>query len=104
MHICIDPIGASSVVFGDILVSLVLSLFEDQKSALRINTLQPHIFGIPRRHRNRNINFLWQRALGRHHERQQGEDAEPEGNVWQHLIDRFQTNLDDWNGVEEEGV
>ena len=103
-HICIDPIGASSVVFGDILVSLVLSLFEDQKSAMRINTLHPHIFGIPRRHRNRNINHLWQRALGRHHERQQGDDTEPEGNVWQYLIDRFQTNLDDWNGVEEEGV
>ena len=104
IHICIDPIGAASVVFGDILVSLVLSLFEDQQSALRIHTLQPHIFGIPRRHRNRNINHLWQRALGRNHERQDGDNTEHEGNVWQYLIDRFQTNLDDWNGVEEEGA
>ena len=104
MHICIDPIGAASVVFGDILVSLVLSLFEDQKSALRINTLHPHIFGVPRRHRNRNINHLWQRALGRHHERQNEDNNEREENVWQHLIDRFQTNLADWNGVEEEEV
>ena len=104
MHICIDPIGAASVVFGDILVSLVLSLFEDQKSALRINTLHPHIFGTPRRHRNRNINHLWQRALGRHHERQNEDNNEHEENVWQHLIDRFQTNLADWNGVEEEEV
>ena len=103
MHICIDPIGASSVVFGDILVSLVLSLFEDQKSALRINTLHPHIFGTPRRHQNRNINHLWQRALGRHYNERREEDAEPEENIWQYLIDRFQTNLDDWSGVEEDG-
>ena len=104
MHICIDPIGAASVVFGDILVSLVLSLLEDQRSALRINTLHPHIFGGPRRHRNRNINILWQRALGRHHNRENEDNNEHEENVWQHLIDRFQTNLADWNGVEEEEV
>ena len=104
MHICIDPIGAGSVVFGDILVSLVLSLFEDQKSALRINTLHPHIFGVPRRHRNRNVNHLWQVALGRHIQQCRDENAGPEGNIWQHLLDRFQTNLDDWSGAEEEGV
>ena len=28
----------------------------------------------------------------------------PEDNIWQHLLDRFQTNLDDWSGAEEEGV
>ena len=106
MHICIDPIGAGSVVFGDILVSLVLSLFEDQQSALRINTLHPHIFGVPRghRHRNRNINHLWQRALGNHYNQRRDENAEPQDNIWQHLLDRFQTNLDDWSGAEEEGV
>ena len=104
MHICIDPIGANSVVFGDILVSLVLSLFEDQKSALRISTLHPHIFGTVVRHRNRNINHLWQRALGNRYNQRREENTEPEENIWQHLIDRFQTNLDDWSGVEEEGV
>jgi hypothetical protein len=104
MHICIDPIGASSVVFGDILVSLVLSLFEDQKSAMRINTLHPHIFGVPRRHRNPNIHHLWQRALGRHHNERREENDGPEDNIWQHLLDRFQTDLDDWSGAEEEGV
>ena len=104
MHICIDPIGAGSVVFGDILVSLALSLFEDRQSALRINTLHPHIFGVPRRHRNRNVNHLWQVALGRHLHQRRDENTEPEDNTWQHLLDRFQTNLDDWSGAEEEGV
>lgn len=103
MHICIEPVGAASVVFGDIIVSLVLSLFEDQKSALRINTLHPHIFGIPRQHRNRNVDQIWHVALGRHRNQRREENTEPEENVWQHLLDRFQTHLHDWDDSEEEG-
>ena len=55
-------------------------------------------------HRNRNINHLWQRALGQHYNERREENDRPEDNIWQHLLDRFQTNLDDWSGAEEEGV
>ncbi len=109
--ICIDPIGASSVVFGDVLVTLVLSLYDDQISARRINTLSHHVFGRPdhlRRRRNPNIDHLWQRALGhrplrfQHLDEEDEEDDEALPIAWQRLLDRFQTNLADWT-TEEDG-
>mgnify|MGYP001208774765 CR=1 FL=1 len=109
--ICIDPIGASSVVFGDVLVTLVLSLYDDQISARRINTLTPHVFGQPpnsRRRRNANIDHLWQRALGnrplrfQHLDEEDEEDDDALPMAWQRLLDRFQTNLADWTVEEDE--
>ena len=107
--ICIDPIGASRVVFGDVLVTLVLSLYDDQVSARRINTLSHHVFGRPpnsRRRRNANIDHLWQRALGntplrfQHLDEEDEEDDQTLPVAWQRLLDRFQTNLADWT-IEE---
>jgi hypothetical protein len=90
-------------VFGDVLVTLVLSLYDDQISARRINTLSQHVFGQPfgRPRRNANIDHLWQRALG---QAQQGEndDNTELPIVWRRLLDRFQTNLADWT-LEEDG-
>ena len=109
--ICIDPIGANRVVFGDVLVTLVLSLYDDQISARRINTLSHHVFGRPtnsRRRRNANIDHLWQRALGntplrfQHLDEEEEEDDEALPMAWQRLLDRFQTSLADWT-IEEEG-
>jgi len=108
--ICIDPIGAGRVVFGDVLVTLVLSLYDDQISARRINTLSHHVFGHPfgRRRRNVNIDHLWQRALGNTPLRFQhlGEEDEVDDQAlpiaWQRLLDRFQTSLADWT-LEEDG-
>ena len=100
--ICIDPIGAHTVVFGDILVNLVLSLYDDTMSARHINTLQRHVFGEPdhvrTRRVNRNIDHLWRRALGD----VPGEADDPQNPIpaipfWIH---RFQTRLSDFN---EEG-
>ncbi len=102
--ICIDPIGAHTVAFADVLVNLVLSLYDDTMSARHINTLQRHVFGPPEylrtRRVNRNIDHLWRRALG--------DMPEPEGDPqalfqqWRLLIDRFQTNLADWTMVQED--
>ena len=101
--ICIDPIGANRVVFGDVLVTLVLSLYDDQISARRINTLSHHVFGHPfgRPRRNANIDHLWQRALGHAYQREDADNAELPI-VWRRLLDRFQTNLADWT-LEEDG-
>ena len=108
--ICIDPIGASRVVFGDVLVTLVLSLYDDQVSARRINTLSHHVFGRPpnsRQRRNANIDHLWQRALGnrplryQHLGEEDDEDDQALPMAWQRLLDRFQTNLADWT-IEED--
>ena len=103
--ICIDPVGANRVVFGDVLVTLVLSLYDDQISARRINTLSHHVFGRPpgRPRRNANIDHLWRRALGNTPLRFQhlDEEDEPEDQAlpmaWQRLLDRFQTSLADWS-------
>jgi len=111
--ICIDPIGAGRVVFGDVLVTLVLSLYDDQISARRINTLSHHVFGRPnqsRRRRNANIDHLWQRALGNtplrfQHLDQEEEEEEGDQTIpmaWQRLLDRFQTSLADWTLEEDE--
>ena len=108
--ICIDPIGANRVVFGDVLVTLVLSLYDDQISARRINTLSQHVFGQPfgRPRRNANVDHLWRRALGNIPLRFQHLDEEDEEGdqtlpmAWQRLLDRFQTSLADWT-LEEEG-
>lgn len=102
--ICIDPIGANKVVFGDVLVTLVLSLYDDQISARRINTLSHHVFGRPlgRPRRNANIDHLWQRALGHAHQGEDTDNAELPI-VWRRLLDRFQTNLADWSTEEDEG-
>ena len=111
--ICIDPIGAGRVVFGDVLVTLVLSLYDDQISARRINTLSHHVFGRPnqsRRRRNANIDHLWQRALGNtplrfQHLDQEEEEGEGDQTIpmaWQRLLDRFQTSLADWTLEEDE--
>ena len=99
-----DPIGANRVVFGDVLVTLVLSLYDDQISARRINTLSQHVFGRPfgRPRRNANIDHLWRRALGNtplrfqhlEEEDEEGDQRLPMG--WQRLLDRFQTSLADW--------
>ena len=108
--ICIDPIGAGLVVFGDVLVTVVLSLYDDQISARRINTLAPHVFGPTRRGliRQRNIDHLWRRALGntplqyRHLVEENEEEDQTLPMVWQRLIDRFQTNLADWTNEEDD--
>ena len=104
--ICIDPLNAHTVVFGDILVNLVLALYDDQISARHIDTLAPHVFG-GRRHRRaghyprNNIDHLWRRALGN---MPPGEvpDAHALFQQWRRVVDRFQTNLDDWAIEEEE--
>jgi hypothetical protein len=108
--ICIDPVNAHTVVFGDILVNLVLALYDDQMSARHIDTLARHVFGPQRVRRagqyglpggrNVNIEHLWRRALG-------NMPGEPEDHrdlfqQWRRVIDRFQTNLDDWSEEEEE--
>jgi hypothetical protein len=102
--ICIDPVGANRVVFGDVLVTLLLSLYDDQISARRINTLSHHVFGTPHNHprrRNANIDHLWRRALG--NTPVVGEAPLPQiPVVWQRLLDRFQTSLSDWT-TEEDG-
>ena len=103
--ICIDPINPHTVVFGDILVNLVLALYDDQLSARHIDTLARHVFGGHRvRHaghygRN-NIEHLWRRALGN----MPGEDPDPQAlfQQWRRVVDRFQTNLADWPTEEEE--
>ena len=110
--ICIDPVGASKVVFGDVLVTLVLSLYDDQISARRINTLSHHVFGRPNhpRRRNTNIDHLWRRALGNaprppltfQHEDPTAAPNQELPIVWRRLLDRFQTNLADWT-LEEDG-
>ncbi|MCH2637591.1 MAG: hypothetical protein MKZ56_04420 [Candidatus Thalassarchaeum sp.] len=125
--ICIDPVSAHTVVFGDILAGLVLALYDDQMSARHIDTLARHVFG-PRtvRHanpgvRNVNIENLWRRALGnmpgeagdprrlyRRWRRARGEvpdepvDHRALFEQWRRVIDRFQTNLEDWSIEEEE--
>jgi hypothetical protein len=104
--ICIDPLNAHTVVFGDILVNLVLALYDDQMSARHIDTLARHVFGGHRvRHagnygRN-NIERLWRRALGN---MPPGEEPHPEAlfQQWRRVVDRFQTNLADWPIEEEE--
>ena len=108
--ICIDPVNAHSVVFGDILVNLVLALCDDEMSARHIDTLARHVFGMDRHGlrrrrqgvRRANIEHLWRRALGN----MPGEDL-PENHrelfqQWRNVIDRFQTNLADWTEEEEE--
>jgi hypothetical protein len=102
--ICIDPVGAHTVVFADVLVNLVLSLYDDTMSARHINTLQRHVFGpsenLRTRRVNRNINHLWRRALGNMPENE--EDPQALFQQWRLLIDRFQTNLDDWTLDQED--
>ena len=102
--ICIDPLNSHTVVFGDILVNLVLALYDDQMSARHIHTLTPHVFGTVgpglHRPRNHNIENLWRRALGN----MPGERTNP-GELfeqWRRVIDRFQTNLADWTEEEDE--
>jgi len=104
--ICIDPVNAHTVVFGDILVNLVLALYDDQMSARHIDTLARHVFGrrrVPRAGqygRNVNIEHLWRRALGNMPGQQQ--DHREMFRQWRRVIDRFQTNLEDWSEEEEE--
>ena len=99
--ICIDPIGAHTVVFGDILVNLVLSLYDDTMSARHINTLQRHVFGEPDHLRprrvNRNIDHLWRRALGDMPGDDDPQNPIPAIPFWIH---RFQARLSDF---EQEG-
>ena len=99
--ICIDPVGAHNVVFGDILVTLVLSLYDDTNSARHINTLGRHVFGTPERMRRRNVNIehLWRRAIGNPPYQDNGQLTD----TMQRFIRRFQTNLMDWT-QEEEGA
>ncbi len=100
--ICIDPVGAQNVVFGDILVTLVLSLYDDINSARLINTLGRHVFSTPERMRRRNVNIehLWRRAIGNP---PYGQNNDQLTDTMQQFIRRFQTNLLDWS-QEEEGV
>ena len=110
--ICIDPLNAHTVVFGDILVNLVLALYDDQISARHIDTLAQHVFGTRRRNRRgelyerNNIEHLWRRALGNMPPREDlpGEvpAAEALFQQWRRVVDRFQTNLADWPMEEEE--
>jgi hypothetical protein len=103
--ICIDPIGAHTVLFADVLVNLVLSLYDDTMSARHINTLHRHVFGTPEHMRprrvNRNIDHLWRQALGN---APPGEENPNEALpiVWRQLLDRFQTNLADWTDMEDD--
>ena len=107
--ICIDPVNAHTVVFGDVLVNLVLALYDDQMSARHIDTLARHVFGgvhterFGRQRRNANIEHLWRRALG-NMPREPGvpEDHRALFQQWRRVIDRFQTNLADWSEEEEE--
>ncbi len=104
--ICIDPLNAHTVVFGDILVNLVLALYDDQISARHIDTLARHVFGRRRPqhgglYERNNIEHLWRRALGN---MPPGEapPAEALFQQWHRVVDRFQTNLADWPIEEEE--
>ena len=99
-HICIDPVGAPNVVFGDILVTLILSLYDDQTSARHIDTLARHVFGGPSRRRITDVQQLWQRALGNMPEQELAPNELFE--QWRRVIDRFQTNLADWSDEEGE--
>tara|TARA_B100001996_G_scaffold162522_1_gene123962 strand:+ start:1983 stop:2888 length:906 start_codon:yes stop_codon:yes gene_type:complete len=102
--ICIDPIGTTDVLFGDILVNLVLALYDDMNSARHISTLGRHVFSIPARMRRRNVNIehLWRRALGNIPEEVEG-DPRAMFQQWRQVVDRFQTNLEEWNwSLEEE--
>ena len=99
-HICIDPLRARSVVFGDILVTLVLSLYDDQTSARHIDTLARHVFGGPTRRRITDVQQLWRRALGNMPNQEM--DPNEVFQQWRDVIDRFQTNLADWSDEEGE--
>ena len=105
-HVCIDPIGPGQVVFGDVLATLVLSLYDDQISARHIDTLARHVFGGPinRHRRNPNIENLWRRALGTmpQEDVEEGEPPSADAVQLRWLIDRFQTNLTDWTQGEDE--
>ena len=108
VFVCIDldPRGKPDVVFGDILVSLTLALANDKVTALRITTLQQHVFGWranTRHHRRRNIAFdhLFARAHGTAPVQGTEHDHLVDwSNRMRHLVHRFQTNLDDF--MEEE--
>ena len=109
--ICIDPVNANSVVFGDILVNLVLALCDDEMSARHIDTLARHVFGMERHSLRRrrehgarpaNIEHLWRRALGNMPGEDVAENNRELFRQWRNVIDRFQTNLADWTEEEEE--
>jgi hypothetical protein len=108
VFVCIDldPRGKRDVVFGDILVSLVLALANDMNTALQITTLQQHIFGSRRnmRHHRRPI-IAFDHLFARAHGTAPVQGTEHDhlvdfSNRMRHLVNRFQTSLDDF--TEEE--
>lgn len=121
--ICIDLEQGrfSNIVFGDILVSLVLSLYNDEISSQRIHTLQRHLAAERHRLNNQNtplmpeygngrrinLEVLWRRLT----DVNRGDlpdlnapNGEPmTAHNWRMVVDRFQTSLWNWdNGGEEE--
>ena len=104
-HICIDPVGASNVIFGDVLVTLILSLYDDQTSARHIDTLARYLFGGGRGRRITDVQQLWRRALGNMPRELRANRQDPDSAIsttMQYIIDRFQTNLADWSNEGDE--
>ena len=102
-HICIDPVGASIVIFGDVLVTLILSLYDDQTSARHIDTLARYLFGGNRGRRITDVQQLWRRALGNMpRELRTNRQDSAISTTMEYIIDRFQTNLADWSNEEDE--
>ena len=99
-HICIDPVGARNVIFGDVLVTLILSLYDDQTSARHIDTLARYLFGGNRGRRITDVQQLWRRALGNMPRQLRGNRQDRNSAIsttMEYIIDRFQTNLADWS-------
>ena len=102
-HICIDPVGASNVIFGDVLVTLILSLYDDQTSARHIDTLARYLFGGNRGRRITDVQQLWRRALGNMPRGLRGNRQDQAiSTTMEYIIDRFQTNLADWSNEGDE--
>ena len=102
-HICIDPVGASNVIFGDVLVTLILSLYDDQTSARHIDTLARYLFGGRRGRHITDVQQLWRRALGNMpRELRNNRQDSAISTTMEYIIDRFQTNLSDWSDEGDE--
>jgi hypothetical protein len=104
VQICIDPTGADGLVLADVIVTLILSLYDDQMSARHIDTLCSHVYGSQRNTVAPmvDVNQLWGRVLG-HIPVEQRTNMEQFRRL-RIATDRFQTSLDHWtlNTQEEE--
>ena len=109
-QICIDPTpGAEELVLADVIVTLILSLYDDQMSARHIDTLARHVFGSQRNTvaPSLDVNQLWGRVLGhipveqRTNMEEQRTNMEPFRRL-RIAMDRFQTSIDHWPRTTQE--